>query len=398
MQSTLIISKIKNSYFSYFLMYNFYYLSWALFSALISVYLIGLGYSAAQASFVVSVSFFTSMIAQPFMGSIADRYDLKKSCSFFFLIATLGGLFFLFARHLIAISILYSLVMVIMNGTNPIMESIATNSPYPYGKIRIWGTIGYAIGTQLAGFLYDAISPAAIFIAFIITMMLCVLGMVNTDPKTAKDQLDEEEKKLKIEEKTENKSLLTNKKYLYYLLVYALFAGVASASNTFVPAMFTHDGLDTSLTSTILSIAVLFETPIVFFAGKFMDKLTSKTLGLIAFSMIFVQMLAYGLDVNMGSKIVITLLAKHPAGMLFIMINLKIVASLVSPKQQLTALAIVATIKNLSSIFFNDLAGNMIDSFGFSDTFFVMALVMIVTIVLYIVFRLPKGTGQKLFS
>lgn len=32
----------QNSYLSYFLMYNFYYLSWALFSALISVYLMNI--------------------------------------------------------------------------------------------------------------------------------------------------------------------------------------------------------------------------------------------------------------------------------------------------------------------------------------------------------------------
>ena len=38
----------KNSYLSYFLMYNFYYLSWALFSALISVYLMDRGLKPAM--------------------------------------------------------------------------------------------------------------------------------------------------------------------------------------------------------------------------------------------------------------------------------------------------------------------------------------------------------------
>ena len=32
-----MLKRYKNSYLSYFLMYNFYYLSWAVFSALISV-------------------------------------------------------------------------------------------------------------------------------------------------------------------------------------------------------------------------------------------------------------------------------------------------------------------------------------------------------------------------
>ncbi|WP_296882042.1 hypothetical protein [Thomasclavelia sp.] len=58
----------KNSYLSYFLMYNFYYLSWALFSALISVYLMDRGFKASDVSLVVSASFLTSMITQPIIG------------------------------------------------------------------------------------------------------------------------------------------------------------------------------------------------------------------------------------------------------------------------------------------------------------------------------------------
>ena len=38
-KSVSLWQRYQNSYLSYFFMYNFYYLSWALFSALISVYL-----------------------------------------------------------------------------------------------------------------------------------------------------------------------------------------------------------------------------------------------------------------------------------------------------------------------------------------------------------------------
>lgn len=43
-----MLKRYKNSYLSYFLMYNFYYLSWAVFSALISVYLLGKGFKASE--------------------------------------------------------------------------------------------------------------------------------------------------------------------------------------------------------------------------------------------------------------------------------------------------------------------------------------------------------------
>ena len=77
-------------------MYNFYYLSWALFSALISVYLIGMGFKASEVSLVVSASFLTSLITQPIIGKWNDQYNLKKVNTILFVIAIVGGLVFMF--------------------------------------------------------------------------------------------------------------------------------------------------------------------------------------------------------------------------------------------------------------------------------------------------------------
>ena len=52
-----MFKKFYNSYLAYVLVYTFYFLSFALFSSLISVYMLGLGFSAGQTSVVVSVAF-----------------------------------------------------------------------------------------------------------------------------------------------------------------------------------------------------------------------------------------------------------------------------------------------------------------------------------------------------
>lgn len=399
MSDLLVRGKLKNTYFSYFLMFNFYYSGWALFSALISIYLIGLGFSAGQASWIVSISFLASMIFQPLIGSAADRYGMKRISTIAFCAAAATGLVFVFCRSFITIALFYAITMVLLNSTNPIVEKLATTSPFPYGKIRIWGTIGYALGTQAAGYLYDAISPSAIFIAFVVSILICIIGTlrIDVDPIEA-EEIKEKDQMTGKEEKTGFRSLLANRKYVYYLVVYALFTGVTQATHTFVPSMFTYEGLPASAASTILSIAVLCELPLVFFSGKFMDRCTSKKLSLIAFSLAMIQLLIYGLSMPMAAKIGITLMAKHPAGMLVIMINLKIVSSLVSPKQQISALALAATVKNLASIVFNNLAGTMIDMEGYALTFLILAGILAVGMLLLVVFRLPKGTDQHLFS
>ena len=84
----------QNSYLSYFLMYNFYYLSWELFSALISVYLMNMGFRASDVSLVVSTSFLTSLITQPIIGKWNDQYDMKVVNTILFVIAIIGAILF----------------------------------------------------------------------------------------------------------------------------------------------------------------------------------------------------------------------------------------------------------------------------------------------------------------
>lgn len=385
-----MLERYKNSYLCYFLMYNFYYLSWAIFSALISIYLLDKGFKASEVSLVVSTSFLTSMIFQPVIGMFSDRYDVKKVNFVLFTLAGIGGLAFMFASSLITITIGYSFVLTLINGTNPVMEKIASSSPYQYGKIRIWGTIGYATGSWLAGMIYQLISPSAIFICFIITMILCIIGLLGTQTPSELGQNNEE--------KTKTSTLFHNYKYLYYLIIAAIFQGITNMANTYIPAMFQNDGLKVSLVSTILSFAVLCEAPLVLFSHKFMDKLTNKRLLIIAYSMITIQFLCYALNVWLPLKVIITLITKHPSGMLFIMINLKIVSTLVPKEHQITALAFVQTLRNLSSIIFQNIAGQILDISSYQILFALSLIVIVVSFVLVILFKVPSGKNQKLFN
>ena len=385
-----MLERYKNSYLCYFLMYHFYYLSWAIFSALISIYLLDKGFKASEVSLVVSTSFLTSMIFQPVIGMFSDRYDVKKVNFVLFTLAGIGGLAFMFTSSLITITIGYSFVLTLINGTNPVMEKIASSSPYQYGKIRIWGTIGYATGSWLAGMIYQLISPSAIFICFIITMILCIIGLLGTQTPSELGQNNEE--------KTKTSTLFHNYKYLYYLIIAAIFQGITNMANTYIPAMFQNDGLKVSLVSTILSFAVLCEAPLVLFSHKFMDKLTNKRLLIIAYSMITIQFLCYALNVWLPLKVIITLITKHPSGMLFIMINLKIVSTLVPKEHQITALAFVQTLRNLSSIIFQNIAGQILDISSYQILFALSLIVIVVGFVLVILFKVPSGKDQKLFN
>lgn len=385
------MEKIKNSYFSYFLMINFYYLSWALFSALISVYLIGKGMKTSEVSLVVSMSFLVSMIAQPFIGMLCDKYDVKKVNVVLFAFAAIGGLLFAFANSFITMMIGYSFVLTLLNGTNPAMEKMATASPFQYGKIRIWGTIGYAIGSQIAGLIYEYVSPEAIFFVFAITMILCIIGTCLTNP-------DMPVHYKAVAGNSSIKDLLGNKMYLYFLLISGIFYAATNMANTYIPSMFVHDGMQVGFASTILSIAVFCELPFVLFSNLFMDKIHNKTLLIIAYVMVCIQFAVYSFDLPLSLKVIATLIAKHPAGMLFIMINLKVVHTIVDEHQVITALAFVATIKNLVSIVSQNVAGVLLEYVSYSQMFMVFLILLVIGLILTLLYKVDKGDKVRLFS
>ena len=386
--------KFQNSYFAYFLMYNFYFLSYSLFSTLISVYMLDKGYSASQVSLVVSVSFFSSMIVQPIMGVLNDAIGIKKVTIYSFLLIIVGAIFFMQANNLLLLTIWYSAVLMLVNGVNPVMDVLAAQSPYTYGKIRIWGTFGYAMGSQLAGLIYKFISPQTIFIVFIGMMCVSILGVLGIEPKQ-----DQPRKKTK---QTKNDSyigqIFKNKTYLFYLVIVALYSGVGNTGHTYIPSMLEHSGLSVNMATTVVAISVICESPLIFFSYLFMDKIPIKKLLYIPLGILLLQYVIYGLDLGLTSKILLTLMSKHATGMLLIMVTLKIVANVVDEKYLVTAIALVQTARNLGTILIQNIAGDIIDKSGYEMMSFFLAGVMIVVLVLAFFLKVPNKPNQKLFG
>ena len=386
--------KFQNSYFAYFLMYNFYFLAYALFSTLISVYMLDKGYSASQVSLAVSASFFSSMIVQPLMGILNDKIGIKKVTIYSFLLINIAAIFFMQANNLLLLTVWYSAVLMLVNGVNPVMDVLAARSPYTYGKIRIWGTFGYAMGSQLAGLIYKFISPQAIFIVFISMMCVSILGVFGIEPKHNQGS----KKTTQMKNDSSIGQIFKNKTYLFYLLIVALYSGVGNTGHTYIPSMLEHSGLSVNMATTVVAISVICESPLIFFSYLFMDKVPIKKLLYIPLGILLLQYVIYGLDLGLTSKILLTLMSKHATGMLLIMVTLKIVANIVDENYLVTAIALVQTARNLGTILIQNIAGDIIDKSGYEMMSFFLAGVMVVVLVLAFFLKVPNKSNQKLFG
>lgn len=386
------MKKFHNSYAAYMLLYSFYFMSTSLFTTLISVYLMGKHYSATQVSTLVSVAFFLSMIAQPFFGYINERFGIVKMTTFS-LSLIIGGVFgFLWAPNLFWLTVFYGLVLVCLNGTAPMMEIFATQSPYAFGKIRVWGTIGYSVGVQIAGWVYHQFSPQAVYYTVLLTIVLSLFCLSAVRMKTKETVMEKEQQPVSI------RPLLHNGPYLFFIFLMGLASGVGNIGHTYIPELLMDSGLPVQLASTVVALSVVVEAPLIFFSDRFMDHWPLRVLITLPIGILFAQYAVYALPSPVFLKVVLTLLSKHTTGMVLIMVSLRFIAQQVNGKDQVLAMAIVQGARYLGTILLQPVAAFCIEKGGYQVMSFLLAGIVGTVFLLSFALKMPQGKVQSLFS
>ncbi len=378
-----------DSYLSYFLMYFFFFFSLAFFSGFISVYLMDQGYSASQVSFVVSCSYILSVIVQPFIGKLNDQYESRYVNSILLLAAGMLGIIFIFLKNIYLITVAYSLVLAITNGTNPIIERMAILSRFKYGSIRVWATIGYAVATIIAGLIYKNIGPYSLYIFFAIGELLCVIGILGTHSILPPIE--------KIVEKVSMTSVFKIKHIPFYLIIVCLFYGVTNVHHLYLPAMLKQSGLPINYVSNVIFVSTLSEVPVILLSRFYMNRFTNKQLLMSCFILLVIQFFTFSFISSVILQIIIVFLTKTVATMAFVMINLKIISTIVDNARQNSALSLVSACKSFSSILFQMSSGYLIDFTGYQMFYFVLFIGSIIGMILVFFFNVPTNKELKVF-
>ena len=392
MEKRILMKKFRNSYAAYLLLYSFYFMSTSLFTTLISVYLMGKHYNASQVSTLVSVAFFLSMIAQPFFGYINERFGIVKMTTLS-LSAILGGVLgFLWAPNLFWLTVFYGIVLVCLNGTAPMMEVFATQSAYAFGKIRVWGTIGYSLGVQIAGWVYHQFSPQAVYYTVLLTIVLSIFCL------SAVRMGNSEKRKEKVKEPVSLRPLLHNRPYLFFIILIGLASGVGNIGHTYIQNLLMDNGLSVQTAATVVAISVVVEAPLIFFSDRFMDHWPLRVLIALPIGILCAQYTIYALPSPILLKVLITLLAKHTTGMVLIMVSLRFIAQQVNGKDLVLAMAIVQGARYLGTILLQPIAAHFIEVGGYQLMSFFLAGVVGLAFLLSFALKMPQGKVRSLFS
>jgi len=386
--------RFRDSYAAYSLMMGFFFLGSCLYSALISVYLLDMGFSPSQVSFVVAAAQLATLLINPQTGVLRSRFGGRRINLILLLLAISSSLLFAVISSYWLVVLVYALGSVGLNCTNPMIDRLALQSPYAYGKIRIFGCVGAAFGMQVSGLIYDYISPQAVYLFTAMNLAVCIAGLSNV--------VDRQENVSRTVRKGMGqgvyKPLLSNRRFLYYLLIVFLFYGPNNTSHTYSAAMLVDEGLAVSLASTICFGACLLEIPFVLLSNHYLDRLSNKNLLLLLMTAFLAGTLTRGSGIGLPAIIPATILTKHLPGMVFIMTNMKIVSTVVEEKDQVLALTVTYTVQSLSSVICVNVAGKILDVSTYGNMFLFCSASVLAAILLVLFFKLPKGNEKALFT
>ena len=128
-----------------------------------------------------------------------------------------------------------------------------------------------------------------------------------------------------------------------------------------------------------------------------MNRFTNKQLLMSVFVLLFLQFFTFSFISSLIIQIIIVFLTKTVETMAFVMINLKIITTIVDNARQNTALSLVSACKSFSSILFQMLAGYLIDFTGYQMFYFVLFICSVVGIILVLFFKVPTNKDLKVF-
>ena len=388
-------------YQQYVILFIFYFMAMSALSSLITVYMRGLGKSGSEISFILILSNIIALIIQGLIGYSNEKWGTHKTVTIYILISSVisCGLFFFTGNWLFGI--VYGLANAITLGLAPLFDVLAANSPYKFGQIRLWGTIGYAAGQQISGIIYDFVSPKSIFVLYLVCYLSSILFLYLL-PKPAQpidSAQDLSEKKDEASGGNTFKNIFQNKLFITYLLLAFIIFGTNTVNTSYLPLLLTDTGAPVALVSTTLTVALFAEVIAMALSHRFMDHFTNKQLLLAILFLSGTEYLINFLSSDFLVLSIATVLTKFFASGTFIMLNLKMVSTLLNRKLIATGTAVVAMLsRNIGTIFFQMMAGPIIDQIGLNYLYLLLFVFTVIAAVIALLFKVPAQPKERLFS
>lgn len=262
-----------------------YFVSFAAFAAVapyLVLYFESLGFSGQQIGILLSLGPAIGLIAVPFWTGLADATGKHR-------LILMGGMtvaivmyaFFPILDSFGLILLAVFLISALASQNYSLLDSATVYmlgaEKDRYGRIRLWGTIGWGVMVAIVGWWLDSNPLYTIFWIYSGMMLINLVLVVR----------------LQFEKKTESipywqnvKILLRNRAWLLFLLTAFLASMGMAPHGTYLSLLLQDMGTAPSILGITITLSTIFEAPIMFFSTNLIRRFGSNGLLLIAMAVI----------------------------------------------------------------------------------------------------------------
>ncbi|AIQ51825.1 maltose permease [Paenibacillus sp. FSL R7-0331] len=250
-------------------LYLFTGLAGGSFNPYVSSLLVHQGMNSQAIGVMMAFGTLLAILFQPLWGILVDRYQRTRLVLMLTLIIP-GAIVYLYnLKWLLVIVLVYSLYTIFQSTQTPIADSYAVRAAQAagtsFGTIRLFGSVGTALGGYFGGLYLNWLGVTELWIPFLIFNLLA-LTLVITIPASA------ERRSTSVTFSQGIRSLLGNKVFLLFLAGCFLVNQTLTAFNSFFVLTFQMAGGSFSWSGIALLIASITSVPAMLAASRVLNK------------------------------------------------------------------------------------------------------------------------------
>jgi len=243
-----------------------------------NLYLYHLGMTSFQIGVVTALIPLVRVFASPFWGYIADRYDGKgKLGTGLWIVSTLIFSLLFFSESFFHVTMVMTAFTFFWSPTLPVAEAsameVARARGIDYGRMRLWGTVGFIGFSWLTGIILDKVNIIAVLWGLLILLISNIF--VSTTIPAAKSSGPHIPFKKRL-------SHILRREVIIFLFIAMMMLVGHSTYYCFFSIYLESLGYSRGMIGALWALGPLGEVLVMFFSGAIMNKF--GTVKVLAFS------------------------------------------------------------------------------------------------------------------
>ncbi len=245
-----------------------------------------------------------SLFAGPLWGGLADYFHLHKRLLPMMLLATILPAVLLTQVEIFPLLVTVIIILgmfhfpIIPLADHAVLNTLGTKQ-HQYGRLRLWGSIGFGVSALGTGALIERTDIRLIFVVYLTANFLGALVAFRL-PAAAQFKVEHYWSSLR--------RLVINPRWLGFLASIFLFGISSSAINNYYVLYLNALGAREGLTGLAIAVATLGEIPIFLLAPLILRRYSPTPLLLLAFSAVIVRCLLYSVIADPNLAVLVQLL------------------------------------------------------------------------------------------